>query len=236
MISDINECEGITHNCSSNADCNNTQGSYNCSCKPGYTGNGWNCKGNQYIKVFGTFRWMKKSILTKLCCDGWSRVGSNYKTAPSHDALQVRTLLRVVASVCTPLPTRRQQLPTLLAQQCWELLRPFARSLTLAFARKNILPPRISRFFIFYRLSINLFTCNLKLISDIDECVADTHNCSSDAFCNNTHGSFNCSCKPGYKGDGQNCTGSIQSPHQMFCVCLSVCFILFSFLNNLLRL
>ena len=49
---------------------------------------------------------------------------------PSHDALQVPTSLGVVASVCTPLPTRKQQLPTLLAQQCWELLRPFARSLT----------------------------------------------------------------------------------------------------------
>ena len=48
---------------------------------------------------------------------------------PSHAALQVQTLLGVVASVCTPLPTRTQQLPTLLAQQCWELLRPFARSL-----------------------------------------------------------------------------------------------------------
>jgi len=48
----------------------------------------------------------------------------------SHDALQVPTLLGVVASVCTPLPTRTQQLPNLLAQQCWELLRPFARSLT----------------------------------------------------------------------------------------------------------
>ena len=46
----------------------------------------------------------------------------------SHDALQVSTLLGVVASVCTPLPTCTQQLPTLLAQQCWELLRPFARS------------------------------------------------------------------------------------------------------------
>ena len=45
---------------------------------------------------------------------------------PSHDALQVPTLLGVVASVCTPLPTCTQQLPTLLAQQCWELLRPFA--------------------------------------------------------------------------------------------------------------
>ena len=46
---------------------------------------------------------------------------------PSHDALQVPKLLGVVASVCTPLPTRTQQLPTLLAQPCWELLRLFAR-------------------------------------------------------------------------------------------------------------
>ena len=49
---------------------------------------------------------------------------------PSQDVLQVPTMLGVVASVCTPLPTRTQQLPTLLAQQCWELLHPFARSLT----------------------------------------------------------------------------------------------------------
>ena len=47
----------------------------------------------------------------------------------SHDTLQVPNLLGVVASVCTPLPTLTQQLPTLLAQQSWELLRPFARSL-----------------------------------------------------------------------------------------------------------
>ena len=48
----------------------------------------------------------------------------------SHDALQVPTLLGVAASVCIPLPTRTQQLPSLLAQQCWELLRPLARSLS----------------------------------------------------------------------------------------------------------
>ena len=65
-----------------------------------------------------------------------------YGLYPSHDALQVRTLLGVVASVCTPLPTRTQQPPTLLAQQCWELSRPFARSLNcwnserLSFVRK----------------------------------------------------------------------------------------------------
>ena len=53
-----------------------------------------------------------------------------YGLYPSHDALQVPTLLGVVASVCTPLPTCTHQLPTLLAQQCWELLLPFARSLS----------------------------------------------------------------------------------------------------------
>ena len=53
----------------------------------------------------------------------------SYGLYPSYGALQVPALLGVVAFVCTPLPTRTQQLPTLLAQQCWELLRPFARSL-----------------------------------------------------------------------------------------------------------
>ena len=52
-----------------------------------------------------------------------------YGLYPSHNALQVPTLLGVVASICTPFPTCRQKIPTLLAQQCWELLRPFACSL-----------------------------------------------------------------------------------------------------------
>ena len=68
----------------------------------------------------------------------------------SHDALQVPNLLGVVASVCTPLPTRKQQLPTLLAQQCWELLCPFARSLSVYIRKKvdpftNLFPLPIKR-------------------------------------------------------------------------------------------
>ena len=49
-----------------------------------------------------------------------------YGLYPSPDALQVPTLLGVVAAVCTPLPTPTRQLPTLLAQHCWESLHPFA--------------------------------------------------------------------------------------------------------------
>ena len=82
--------------------------------------------------------------------------------------------------------------------------------------------------------------CN---ITDIDECEADIYACGSDAICNNTHGSFNCTCKPGYKGDGKNCTGnflftvwSARMVSKASCVCLFVCFISFYFLNNLIRL
>ena len=57
-------------------------------------------------------------------------ITKTYGLYSSHDALQVPNLLGVVASVCTPLPTSTQQLPTLLAQQRWELLRPFARNLS----------------------------------------------------------------------------------------------------------
>ena len=44
--------------------------------------------------------------------------------------------------------------------------------------------------------------------SDIDECVAGTHNCSVDAVCNNTKEAYNCTCNPGYQGDGRECQGN----------------------------
>ena len=48
-------------------------------------------------------------------------------------------MLGVVVSVCTPLPTSTQQLLTLLAQQCWELLRPFPSSLRARVLASKIL-------------------------------------------------------------------------------------------------
>ena len=45
--------------------------------------------------------------------------------------------------------------------------------------------------------------------SDIDECNAANNSCHENAWCNNTQGSFSCSCKPGYEGHGYNCTGKI---------------------------
>ena len=42
---------------------------------------------------------------------------------------------------------------------------------------------------------------------DNNECTANTHNCHSDATCNNAYGSFTCTCNAGFSGNGMTCTG-----------------------------
>ena len=61
-----------------------------------------------------------------------------------------------------------------------------------------------------------LWLRSFKFISDIDECAQDPHSCNKDnATCSNTEGSFKCSCKPGFIGDGHSCRGKI--PHNKYC-------------------
>ena len=44
IYADINECDHDDgNNCHENAQCTNTEGSFTCSCQPGYTGDGINC-------------------------------------------------------------------------------------------------------------------------------------------------------------------------------------------------
>ena len=42
---DIDECSKETSPCDENADCTNTEGSYSCTCKKGFTGDGAACQG-----------------------------------------------------------------------------------------------------------------------------------------------------------------------------------------------
>ena len=46
----------------------------------------------------------------------------------------------------------------------------------------------------------------VETCSDIDECAADPNACDSNAKCTNLPGSFSCSCKEGWYGDGFDCT------------------------------
>ena len=54
---DIDECAANTHSCHMNAMCSNTEGSYLCACKAGYSGDGKSCSGD-YIFIFLTLHYI----------------------------------------------------------------------------------------------------------------------------------------------------------------------------------
>lgn len=41
------------------------------------------------------------------------------------------------------------------------------------------------------------------------ECQINSNRCSIHAECINTIGSYECECRPGYQGNGINCTGNL---------------------------
>ena len=43
--------------------------------------------------------------------------------------------------------------------------------------------------------------------TDVDECTLGEHTCNVNANCTDTDGSFNCTCREGFEGNGFNCTG-----------------------------
>lgn len=42
---------------------------------------------------------------------------------------------------------------------------------------------------------------------DVNECTTKSYSCDANAVCQNTKGSYKCTCKAGYVGDGKKCSG-----------------------------
>ena len=47
----------------------------------------------------------------------------------------------------------------------------------------------------------------MNVLTDINECLTNNGNCSTNAVCTNNPGSFTCACKAGYTGNGTMCSG-----------------------------
>ena len=64
--------------------------------------------------------------------------------------------------------------------------------------------------------SMVIHSYSFNLVLDIDECSSHSYSCDVNAVCNNTRGFYTCACKPGYSGDGKNCTSGklyLQNKH-----------------------
>jgi hypothetical protein len=65
MIVDVNEC--LSSTCGNNATCNNTEGSFICSCKQGFEGNGLNCSGKIVLYLLSCIPISLAGLFKKSC-------------------------------------------------------------------------------------------------------------------------------------------------------------------------
>ena len=77
LIPDINECANSSAVCDSNASCSNIEGSFECTCNEGYTGNGSSCEGNCNITI-------EALIIPLLLWDDYVQVDIDECTSNSH--------------------------------------------------------------------------------------------------------------------------------------------------------
>ena len=59
---DIDECSTDSSPCDENAECTNSDGSYSCTCKQGFTGDGTTCDGKQKAVIL-LFRYISYKVI-----------------------------------------------------------------------------------------------------------------------------------------------------------------------------
>ena len=81
------------------------------------------------------------------------------------------------------------------------------------FRHKSWFHVRFCRPCVYSNVTIAFFS----LLLDINECSTNAHNCDANAFCSNSEGSYNCTCRPGYSGNGRLCTGKSYYYYYYYC-------------------
>ncbi|XP_028415961.1 fibropellin-1-like [Dendronephthya gigantea] len=185
MPIDVDECLPSSP-CHSNATCNNTDGSYTCTCNSGYTGDGFNCTDGSYICT---------------CNSGYTGDGFNC----TGKKKQI-TFMPIDVDECLP------SSPCHSNATCNNTDGSYTCTCNSGYTGDGFNCTDGS-----YICTCNSgytgdgFNCTGKkkqitfMPIDVDECLPSSP-CHSNATCNNTDGSYTCTCNSGYTGDGFNCT------------------------------
>ncbi|XP_028400849.1 adhesion G protein-coupled receptor E1-like [Dendronephthya gigantea] len=204
---DFDECMLETHRCHSLATCNNTIGSYTCTCNQGFTGNGTICEDFEEC-ILDTHRChshakCKNTIgsYTCTCNEGFTGNGSfcedfdecMLETHRCHSRATCNNTIGSYTCTCNQGFTGNGT----ICEDFVECILDTHRCHSHAKCKNTIGS---------YTCTCNEgFTGNGSFCEDFDECMLETHRCHSRATCNNTIGSYTCTCNQGFTGNGTIC-------------------------------
>jgi hypothetical protein len=210
--SDLDECELQTHNCASNTGvCSNSNGSFTCACKHGFSGDGVVCSdenectlGLHACATFAGTCVNTAGSFTCACTAGFS--GSQCATDVDECMANLH-----VCSAGTATCTNTAGSFTCACKTGYT-----GNGLTCASVNECTLNT--------HNCAVGLSTCTNTASSftcacntgytgsgvscvDTNECAINAHQCAVDgtATCTNTAGSFTCACNTGYTGNGLTC-------------------------------
>ncbi|XP_068705888.1 fibrillin-1-like isoform X1 [Montipora foliosa] len=205
---DINECSS-ENECHVNATCANTKGSYNCTCKEGYGGDGKNCsdidecssENNCHVNA------TCKNIIGSYNCTCKKGYGGDGRNCSDINECSSENECHVNATCAN---TKGSYNCTCKegyggdGRNCSDIDECSSQNNCHVNATCTN--------------TIASYNCTCKeghggdgrSCSDIDECLSE-NNCHVNAICTNTIGSYNCTCKKGYGGDGTNCSAMMNS-------------------------
>lgn len=222
---DINECsENIP--CDLNAGCVNTEGSFNCTCMAGYTGNGTQC-GGEYLHSFDLdiAKWSLflvdiNECLQEHACQPHSTCTNflgtfsctcNEGFSASDNNICEGSYARHSVFVIFYHYVFHQTLMNVTWACSSVYLRQCVRTLlALTCAHVCLATPEMAQCVKVMKLCLLMFmhsiACMISL-SDVDECNTIANLCYQYATCTNVPGSYSCQCDPGFTGNGTSCTG-----------------------------
>ena len=110
----------------------------------------------------------------------------------------VRAMKTLIASTATVL------LAVLVNRDLLEM----AQHVKVSEAVLTVIPPRLlTQYSSKFTTDFKVKPCPISFSSDIDECSAESSPCDENADCTNSDGSYFCTCKQGFTGDGSVCRG-----------------------------
>ncbi|XP_033106654.1 fibrillin-1-like [Anneissia japonica] len=201
---DDDECDLQTHECDANAQCENTIGSYDCTCNEGYSGDGFECTDINE-------------------CDQTNQCDTNAEcanTAGSYDCT-CNDGYEGDGSQCTDINECDQTNQCDTNAECANTAGSYDCTCNDGYEGDGSQCTDINECDQTNQCDTNAecantagsydCTCNDgyegdgSQCTDINEC-DQTNQCDTNAECANTAGSYDCTCNDGYEGDGSQCT------------------------------